>query len=349
MKSPQLIKTFGFFALFIFFYGCTEENYYTIVEPNQNLGKVNVYIEDNISTADAQAKLNREVGTQTENIYIRNTTQVTELNIKLVGDIRDVSIQSNSNLEKVTIEGTNSLANRLDVHDFSLNFLVIKGIKKTKNLDMRLFSTANNKQIDIYDLEIIDEQLKFGVRGIDNIANFHHLKYIDYISNFQQGNVSGILGNYASLTLPNLEECRNNLHLEVKTQQLTLPKLKKIRFLSLYYWVMSDIPYGAIIGPESFITPLLTDCNFEIRLKTNDFTTIPDLSFIQNLTHCSYLGLFYTRLNNAQVNNILQKCLSFQPISGKTINLAEGNEMPTGQGLIDKQTLIDQGNIVLTQ
>ena len=46
-------------------------------------------------------------------------------------------------------------------------------------------------------------------------------------------------------------------------------------------------------------------------------------------------------------NTILNKFLNIQPQSNKFIELS--NEVaPTGQGLIDKQTLINQGNLVYT-
>ena len=98
MKSPQLIKTFGFLALFIFFYGCTTEEITNIYNNNEGLGKVNIYIEDNISNADAQAKLEAQIGTQTENIYVRNTTQLTEIviNVELADNIRDIIIKNNN-------------------------------------------------------------------------------------------------------------------------------------------------------------------------------------------------------------------------------------------------------------
>ena len=72
------MKTLKFLSLFfiITLFGCTEENYYTTAE---GLGKVNVYIEGNITDAECVAKLANEVGSLTENIYVEGTTQLTTI------------------------------------------------------------------------------------------------------------------------------------------------------------------------------------------------------------------------------------------------------------------------------
>ena len=52
-------------------------------------------------------------------------------------------------------------------------------------------------------------------------------------------------------------------------------------------------------------------------------------------------------LTTSGVNAVLNKFLTIQPSSGKYIDLTQ-EVAPTGQGLIDKQTLITQGNQVYT-
>ena len=99
MKILKLLPLF----LFITLLGCTEENnYYTTAE---GLGKVNIYIEGNITNEEAQAQLESEIGTQTENIYVQNTSQLTDININISNNIRDIIVKNNPNLKNITIQG----------------------------------------------------------------------------------------------------------------------------------------------------------------------------------------------------------------------------------------------------
>ena len=70
---------------------------------------------------------------------------------------------------------------------------------------------------------------------------------------------------------------------------------------------------------------------------------------ISALNTCQRLG-FNGSLSSSQINSILNKMLTVNPVSGKEIYLDQQNPPapPTGQGLIDKQTLTDNGNIVQT-
>jgi hypothetical protein len=64
----------------------------------------------------------------------------------------------------------------------------------------------------------------------------------------------------------------------------------------------------------------------------------------------SNVNLQNNALTSASVNDILQKMLTAVPLSNKSIILTDQTPPapPTGQGLIDKQTLIDNNNTVIT-
>ena len=75
------------------------------------------------------------------------------------------------------------------------------------------------------------------------------------------------------------------------------------------------------------------------------------------LSHCKNISLF-NDINSIRINEILHQFLNIQPTSGKEIQFFiqnhpdnpsfNFNQSPTGQGLIDKQILINQGNTVST-
>ena len=359
MKSPQLIKTFGFLALFIFFYGCTTEeihNHYH-ENPTQNLGIVNIYIEGDISTADAQAKIDAELGTLTENIYIENTTQLTTLSIKLLtNNIRNIKVNENSALETLNIDGNGHNMHRLFVYDLGkLTYLNLKGIKRMDTFDARLIGwtpVIDNKIIEIKDLEILDGFFRFGISGDNNIFRCPKLKYINYTTNTTFSSASGMEGKFQEIDFSSLEETKW-VYFAVDIETLTLPKLKKASALTIDFKGVGNEGFGIQI----INLPELLDCHtIEIyRTNSNDliYGINPTVN-IPNLAYCRYFIFKSMGLDNTKVNAVLHQFLNIQPSQGKTIDLSSSsnvnfyNSPPTGQGLIDKQTLINQGNTLIT-
>jgi hypothetical protein len=68
------------------------------------------------------------------------------------------------------------------------------------------------------------------------------------------------------------------------------------------------------------------------------------------LIYSQYLNLDGNALPSSQINAVLKKMLSVTPATGKNISLNRQNPPapPTGQGIIDKTTLINAGNYVIT-
>jgi hypothetical protein len=91
----------------------------------------------------------------------------------------------------------------------------------------------------------------------------------------------------------------------------------------------------------------LKECYRDLRIYSNPLLTT--ISF-PALTYSRYIGLYGNALSIANINVLLNKMLSVLPSTGKYISLSGQNPPapPTGQGLIDKQTLIDAGNYVDT-
>ena len=68
---------------------------------------------------------------------------------------------------------------------------------------------------------------------------------------------------------------------------------------------------------------------------------------IPNLNYCENFTIGTSGIESNKINTFLNKFLTVLPLSGKNIDFSE-ETAPTGQGLIDKQALINQGNTVLT-
>ena len=100
------------------------------------------------------------------------------------------------------------------------------------------------------------------------------------------------------------------------------PVLTSISMMQLNYSKYSEIEYN----------PLLTSIS------------------LPQLATSHYINLTNNALNSNTINSLLNKFLTVLPSSGKYIQLNNQNPLasPTGQGIIDKQTLINTGNTVTT-
>lgn len=360
MKTP-LFKHFLFFLIIILF-GCTEENNYYTCE-NENPGKVNVYIEGNITNEETRAKLLAEVGTLTENIYVRNTTQLTNITITATGSMQnieikntsqltdvsinakgslyDVVVESNVSLANIEISGYNkSLANSIYItSNNALNNILIKEIKELNNFSLRYNGVAVN--FTCHDLVDIKNNLLLYLRtDVDNAINFYDLKNVSLYSDTQ----NFWRGKYNVLNFPKLERINNLLLWDtylggVFINELYFPKLEEINSLVCYF--------GLEINTFNF--PLLERCgtffvNCDTSQPKNPIINLPMLN------QCYEFKISHTTYNTSQINSLLNKFLTIFPVSGKNIELAYQIPVapPTGQGIIDKQTLINQGNTVIT-
>jgi len=93
--------------------------------------------------------------------------------------------------------------------------------------------------------------------------------------------------------------------------------------------------------------PALTTIKDQVGI--NDNTKLTSIG-LPALLNSNSLDLAGNAFSSSQINTILNKMLSIAPATGKYIylNTQIPSAPPTGQGIIDKQTLIDTGNVVYT-
>jgi len=344
----KIIKTTLLLTI-AFIVSCCEGD--TIYLPQPNKGLVNVYIEGNITNVEAQAKLDAEVGTITENIYVQNTTQLTAVTIKPVGNIRDIKLENNTALKSLTIQGNGGKMNDLVIGNETnyldtghyLNSIVINGIKEA-NKFLIGFRANNNTPDEVVNIECNDLTTlnsKLFIRKNTSQVNkikFNDLKYTNKIFKSDDNDVNN---NFVSsfsgieINMPALEEV-DKCYIVIP-QIFSLPKLKKAKSVEIIYSQQSN--------EQEIKLPLLIESK---RLVITTSSSSPFTLVMPELMICDE-AYFYKNLPSTTVNNILHQLLSLQQTSGKTIYLnAPMNQPPTGQGLIDKQTLINKGYNVLT-
>jgi hypothetical protein len=123
------------------------------------------------------------------------------------------------------------------------------------------------------------------------------------------------------------------------------PVLTSILFPLVATLSEMNIFRNPIITSISF--PVLTNVKNELGIQDNLSLASIDLPV---LSSCNNVYFSYNAFPSSQINTLLNKFLTVTPASGKQIYLNGQTPPapPTGQGIIDKQTLIDAGNNVYT-
>ena len=337
------------FLLLLFLLSCTEENYITLPQPNKGL--VNVYIEGDITNAEAQAKLDTEIGSITENIYVQNTTQLTAVTIKPVGNIRDITVFNNSALKNLIIQGNGGKMNDLTIdknywesNGHFLNNFTFSNITEVNNIFIGnhsyLYYSSTEPIFIFNDLITIKGNLQVGL-GAPNTPDSNYCKLIFNQLKYIKKGFGGVSGKFTEISFPMLEECLN-VNFSIKTPNLTLPKLKIIKNLSFGY---NDLNNFSRINEINI--PQLEEMNSLIivmnRIYLDNFNiSLPNLNKLGDFISISY------GLQPSEVDNVLYELQNLQQTSNKTIYLNNNNQSPTNQGLIFKQNLINKGYNVFT-
>jgi uncharacterized protein (TIGR02145 family) len=124
--------------------------------------------------------------------------------------------------------------------------------------------------------------------------------------------------------------------------------------ISIGNYLPATINFSSLTTCNNILLSNVSSLNLSSLASCSDFQIYnsPSLTSLlfPSLTNNSNLSLGGNALTSNSVNSILNKFLTVLPASGKNIYLEGQNPPapPTGQGLIDKQTLITAGNSVTT-
>lgn len=360
------MKTLKFlsFFLIITLLGCTEENnYYTTAD---GLGKTNVYIEGNITDAECVAKLANEVGSLTENIYVDATTQLTNIELDIPTTVRFITISSdNAELKTIKITGHGKMPNsKIGVNGGpKCQSVLINGITEILSFGVDNTYSIVNKTVICNDLEVVTKY--FGMSASNQLTTpqpdyvfiCDDLRYINK-DNANPNNESCTLdGRFTTFSMNSLKEVGGEMFLYLSGNIITIPELEKAYTLKVFssgmlglntlnFPKLTTVSYYLYCWANKLGTinlPVLTNCG-TIELKDSE---LPSLNFnAPILNHCM-VYISNIQLTTSGVNAVLNKFLTIQPPSGKGIDLYY-EVAPTGQGIIDKQSIINQGNSVIT-
>jgi hypothetical protein len=382
-------------------------------------GKTSIYLTGNITNAQAAAKIATELGPYTENIYIKNTTQLTTVDLSALVTISNIEIYNNSNLTTVNLNNLATVQDEFNLYQSSaINSLSFPSLlncsdffissETISSLNLPLLSYINNFSIGVFSFQSNNNitslnfpsvqtiggsfsltgltslsSLTFPMlntvsgsislrnpsqMGSDNYTNLTTISFpaltscTDFYCNFIGGSNSSAPGSIyissyndnASINISSLNTCNNiniggsaNLNLSNITscQSLNVNNISNFtppsNLTSCNDLLIRDMP-----NLTSLNFPSLSSCE-GISISYNPL--LASVSF-PALTNSSSIYLGSNALPTSKINSLLNKMLTVAPISSKYLNFSNQNPLapPTGQGVIDKQTLINAGNTVIT-
>lgn len=274
-------------------------------------GNTYFVLAGDISDAEAALRIENEVGPNTQFIWVLNTTQLTTVDFSGVSQLVEVNIMDNSALSSV------SFPNLAKVW---INFQIYNN-PVFMSLTVPALTTITGA---------------FQISGSPALTSLTAPLLTVVIGNcLLSGNSS-----LTSLSLPSLTATSGfNAGSNSSLTTLNVPALTTV---------------GAIhITSDSSLTtlnfPSLVTVNYDFAVASNPLLTslnLPSLTTVVN----NFFG-YNNALTSSSVNTLLARFAAITPvISGWYIRLENQTPAapPTGQGLIDKTTLINTGNDVTT-
>jgi hypothetical protein len=387
----------------------------------QSQGKTSIYLTGNITNAQAAAKIAAEFGPYTENIYIKNTTQLTSVDLSALVTISNIEIYNNSNLTSINLNNLTTIEDEFNLEQSSAinslsfpNLLNCSSIQinsiTISSLNVPLLSSINNFYLgSSFYSDTNNTMTSLNFPSVQSIGGYFNLTGLDSLTSLTlpvlhtlSGNISlfgsnsqmgsNYLTNLTTISFPALTSCTDFYCNSMQGSNTSgsgsiyigsYNENSSINLSSLNTCNSINIGGGAnlnlsnlmscqslnVNGISNFTPPSnLTSCNY---LSINNMSNLTALSF-PSLSSCDsiYVGVnplltsvsfpaltssFGISLSNnalptSKINSLLNKFLTVSPTVQKNIDLSGQNPLapPTGQGLIDKQTLINTGNSVIT-
>ncbi len=301
-----------------------------------NGGKATIILNDeSITNAEAQAKINNDLGPNTQTIKIYGCSNLTAVDLSKLASALEIAIYSNSNLQSVNLQN-------LKTCDMTLNISYCPALV---NLNL----TALEK-----------------IPGISFVSNG---TISLNLPNLRQGGSFGLTdnSNLSTISVPLLAYCKSiYIARNSSLGTLSFPSLTNItgKLTFVYDDLLTNVSFPILssAGTFDFTSNIaLPSLSFPSLTKLTDSLNGSGVFSCPNLHSVTLnnLGIFKntlfqvvnSSLPSSQVNYLLSKFVSINPpITNKSILLYQNTPLapPTGQGISDKATLITNGNTVQT-
>lgn len=304
--------------------------YALYAQSSKQQGKTTIILANDITDAQAAAQIAQELGPNTENIIIQNTTQLTTVDFSAVTSLINISITNNSALSNLNFNSLLKLYGELTI-DSNIN---LTSFSMNNLSEASTFNISNNPylvSINFDSLSNLYGDLAVNFNTSLSSLDFNSLTKSHAIGILSNNNLSSIsFNNLISLNIINISG--NNL-----LTTISFPLLAS---------TVSEVSITFNNNLNAVFLPELTNC-YQFNINSNfNLSSIT----IQNLLTSIYLDFSNNKFSSSSINAFLHKFLNVSPTDSKAINLTGQSPLapPTGQGIIDKTTLLNTGNTVYT-
>lgn len=330
-------------------------------------GKQTIVLSDTITNAQAQAKLSSEFGPNTQEIRILGCINLTAVDLTMFTKVTGVYIANNTVLQTINLssllscEGDFVITNCPSLTSLDVSSLesLIGAPTRGYNFEIENIGLTNlnfpklKKMIGIIGIRINPSLTSISFPILTNQNTFLH---IEILGNNNLTNISlpvlnrcsylylGTNQKVATFSLPQLTtiETGLNVYLNNLLSSISFPLLTNVGDMDISNCnALTSISFPALTGITS-------------NQNSSSISTCPNLTSISFNNLASFNGVGFNfnsnKLPSSQINALLNKFVSITPVLTNRIFYFNQNPVapPTGQGIIDKATLISRGNSVTT-
>lgn len=341
-----------------------------------NLGKSTIYLTDDITDEEAVAQIEEEAGPNTENVIIEATTLLTTVDLSKIKSLLTLRISGNQNLVSLNFSNLKKIYKDVNIDNnpllTALDFPVLE--KSTSGI----FSVIDNAALTNISFPSLTYILTASIERntVLSTINFNVLVKSNSGINVSNNNISSIVfpslvnsslsifeSNLTSIDLPLLTAGAITLYcplISLNTPMISncYISITNSQLTSLNFPTLSSS--GAIeLQQNNLLTevllPNLTNIEANININSNPLLNTISIPLLTSINPGNYNYYYFFSANNnalpeSQINYLLNILTNVNPNLGKKINLSNQNPPapPTGQGLLDKTTLINNGFSVIT-
>lgn len=325
-------------------------------------GLTYVYFTGDITDAEAITKVQNEIGSITQFVFVENTTQLTTLDLSGVMQLVNIRIADN---EALTILNVSDLEIINQSFIFRNNPLVttlnLPNLEIVDILDINGSANINATSLQQVDVSALVDARDFALRAT-NISTLTANTMLDIRRSI-------IINNNTSLSSLNLNSVTIAENINIfENSSLTTINLSNFNTDASNTFSQVAIVNNAILASldvssleransiNIHFNSLLTAVNLpQFTNSTSDISIIQNSSLntisIPLLDELYFINFSNNNLDSNAINSLLNQFVSITPaIMNQFIQLNGQQPLapPTGQGITDKNTLITNGNIVST-
>jgi hypothetical protein len=349
--------------------------YALYAENTKTIGKASIYLTGNITNEQAAAKLAKELGPYTENIYVTNTSGLTGLDLTAATSLVTLKVTDNADLQWINLNNVTNVYGNIEVRkNFQMSTLDFSTLKSAGDIMLEFCGGMQYLQFPVLEecgeLQLLDNDVLATVSfpmlkkciGVNIRGNDAASQIIFSVLETLTGTTSSFQVLYndslASINLPMLTNIGelwifSNLNLT----SLSIPSFNDSRLRltksNITTLTIGSLVTGGVLISENNALTTVSLPNFAhaymLSIATNPNLTDVSLPALVEFHATPSTFMQNNHMSNSTVNYLLNRFLNTLPVSGKIIQIKQiPAAPPTGQGIIDKAALISQGNQVYT-